>query len=73
MEGCKRYRGPQFGPPIDPVFTCDAFPLGIPEEILSGDNPHTAPVDGDGGKHYVKSTVLIKIAEKEDDSISGLV
>ena len=29
--------------------TCKAFPNGIPEEILSGQNPHTSPYEGDNG------------------------
>jgi len=27
---------------------CIAFPEGIPREIAYGDNPHAAPVDGQG-------------------------
>lgn len=26
--------------------TCDAFPAGIPDVILSGQNPHTSPLPG---------------------------
>lgn len=51
-EGCVRFWGPLYGPFEDPVFACEAFPMGIPEEILSGDNPHTEPVEGDGGLTY---------------------
>lgn len=29
--------------------TCDAFPDGIPEEILAGSVPHITPYPGDGG------------------------
>jgi hypothetical protein len=28
---------------------CKAFPDGIPDEILSGDNIHDAPFEGDNG------------------------
>jgi hypothetical protein len=34
--------------------TCAAFPRGIPRQILSGDNPHTEPVDGDHGIQFEK-------------------
>lgn len=33
--------------------TCDAFPDGIPDEILSGQNRHTTPFDGDNGLTYL--------------------
>lgn len=36
---------------IEPV-TCAAFPDGIPEEILEGENDHTAPVPGDHGVRF---------------------
>jgi hypothetical protein len=32
--------------------TCTAFPKGIPQEILRGENDHTSPVPGDGGIVY---------------------
>ena len=35
--------------------TCDAFPDGIPVEILRGDNPHTEPYPGDGGLRFALS------------------
>ena len=28
---------------------CDAFPGGIPTEVLTGANPHREPIEGDGG------------------------
>ncbi len=31
---------------------CRAFPNGIPYEIWSGVNPHTKPVEGDGGTMF---------------------
>lgn len=34
--------------------TCEAFPNGIPEEILDGSDQHRTPVTGDGGLTYVK-------------------
>jgi hypothetical protein len=32
--------------------TCEAFPKGIPEEILRGDNNHRNPSIGDRGLRY---------------------
>jgi len=37
----------------DDGVTCDAFPGGIPEEILTGDVSHKKPYKGDGGIHYI--------------------
>ncbi|MCG7852245.1 MAG: hypothetical protein MIO92_06965 [Methanosarcinaceae archaeon] len=34
--------------------TCEAFPLGIPKDILSGDNDHRKPLKGDNGIIYSK-------------------
>ena len=48
---CQRFRG-IVGPPDDPVFVCEAFPTGIPEEILSGKNEHLEPYPGDDGLTY---------------------
>jgi hypothetical protein len=33
--------------------TCQAFPLGIPDEILDGSNRHNQPVEGDHGLTYL--------------------
>ena len=43
---CLRYRG---------ALKCDAFPRGIPEDILTGKADHTKPYKGDGDKRF-KST-----------------
>jgi len=40
---CQHYRG---------ALTCEAFPEGIPDEIVSGMNPHTSPVKGDHALRY---------------------
>lgn len=37
-------------------WTCDAFPDGIPADILSGDFDHTQPHDGDHGITFQKRT-----------------
>ena len=41
---CKRYHKDSWNP-----LTCDAFPKGIPAEILVGGDEHKSPVEGDGG------------------------
>jgi hypothetical protein len=38
------------------VFTCKAFPDGIPLEIMKGDVMHTSPYPGDGGIVFVRAT-----------------
>ena len=48
---CQRFQT-AIGPLEDPVFVCEAFPLGIPEEILSGENEHLEPYPGDDGLTY---------------------
>jgi hypothetical protein len=32
--------------------TCDAFPNGIPDEMLTGENKHTRPEKGDNGIQF---------------------
>lgn len=43
--------------------TCEAFPAGIPDEIWSGQNPHTAPHEGDHGIVYEPPGALLGEAE----------
>ena len=35
-------------------FVCEAFPSGIPDEIITGETDHTEPVDGDHGIQFKK-------------------
>lgn len=37
------------------VFTCEAFPERIPNEILGGNFVHTRPYPGDSGLTFVKA------------------
>lgn len=46
LAPCVRCRHKHDGP------TCTAFPDGIPEETLSGDNDHTQPYPGDHGIRF---------------------
>lgn len=48
---CKHFREFQGG--------CNAFPEGIPEEITSGDNEHSKPLESQGNS--------IVFEKKEDD------
>lgn len=42
---CKHYRQPD--PEVEGL-RCDAFPEGIPDEIIFGDEEHDTPVEGQG-------------------------
>lgn len=48
---CKWYRKP---PKAARALTCDAFPNGIPREILDGRNPHREIFPGQEGKYVFK-------------------
>lgn len=39
-------------PVEDLVWTCNAFPAGVPEEIRRARNPHEEPFPGDRGIQY---------------------
>lgn len=55
-----------FGFPVSPCMscvhkhagaaTCEAFPDGIPMEMLDGTNQHREPYDGDNGIQYEPET-----------------
>lgn len=49
-RGCKHYTGviQPDGTELTEVNACEAFPKGIPDEIVYGDNLHRKPLDGQG-------------------------
>lgn len=42
----------------DDGMTCDAFPDGIPGEILSGEFNHIEPYDGDNGIRFERNNKI---------------
>ena len=48
LRGCKHYFR-YFGPPEDATHVCRAFPTGIPQDILDGEDDHAKPREGDDG------------------------
>lgn len=48
---CKHYLC-AVGPKEYTIFTCEAFPGGIPEDVTSGRNLHNKPIAGDNGITY---------------------
>lgn len=40
---CQHYQG---------AITCDAYPDGIPIEIITGEHDHTQPYEGDNGIRF---------------------
>lgn len=51
-RGCQRFLGVTLENG-QPVFICEAFPSGIPLDIVTGENDHTQPVEGDDGILYL--------------------
>jgi hypothetical protein len=50
---CKHYTGETFNEPeLRTDYFCDAFPNGIPFDIISGGYGHTTPFEGDNGIQY---------------------
>lgn len=48
LRGCLHFWG-KTGPADDPVYQCAAYPLGIPEDIVNGTDPHSTPEAGQVG------------------------
>ena len=42
-------------------YTCDAFPNGIPEEILYDESLHRKHIDGDGGRKFKARKDCLKL------------
>lgn len=51
LRKCVHYRG-IVGPPEMPTHVCTAFPLGIPDSILNGNNLHLTSIQDDEGIVY---------------------
>lgn len=51
---CKHFR-------LEPGLPCDAFPDGIPDDILVGGFDHTQPYPGDNGIMFEPAPVLAKV------------
>jgi hypothetical protein len=51
--GCKHFKINK----LEFSYSCDAFPDGIPDEILSGEFIHDKPFAGDNGIQYEKKTI----------------
>jgi hypothetical protein len=48
LRKCRHYHG-IVGPPDDAAHVCFAFPAGIPQDILDGQDDHAEAREGDGG------------------------
>jgi hypothetical protein len=55
-KDCALFRG-SLGPTFDPTFICIAYPFGIPEEVLSGEDAHLSSRGDDDGYIYTPNGV----------------
>lgn len=55
---CKHYTGVSQpdGTEMTERYVCEAFPEGIPEEILDGSNDHSEPLTGQGNNIVFEKT-----------------
>jgi len=53
IRKCKFYCGIS----SDYKYVCVAFPKGIPEEVISGANPHISEIPGDDGYRYSQGEI----------------
>lgn len=74
QRNCVHYRG-VLGPPDDPVFICMAYPLGIPQDILVGEDLHTSSRGDDDGIVYeaVANNLVFKQLPIDDRSKAALI
>jgi hypothetical protein len=49
------------------IYACDAFPFGIPDEILDGVADHRKPVEGDHGIRFENDGHFPAVGSKLDD------
>jgi hypothetical protein len=53
----------------DDTFTCDAFPEGIPDEIVLGGFNHNLPFPGDNGMRFIPR-VKFAVVSKDGEDLS---
>lgn len=59
---CQHYRGFKGNPPI---FTCSAFPKGVPGIVSNGNFDHRKPYPGDNGIQFEIDEKFLAILERE--------
>ena len=60
LRNCRHYIGisKPDGTELTEIPVCSAFPNGIPEGILIGENKHTSPFPGDKGIRFEPATKI---------------